>query len=551
MPITVTNQKPAELESLWLSPIAKDSDFYEDVKKNVISKLFDPLTPGTPAVIMDNATQLDADAINSNLFKCFGDNIDANAENWMKDLFSQTLAAYDPALPIRDAYAVQAGKKNKMLLPSSRVIYTPVDVIDASKQFLAGMVNSESFFATLAFYARVDSLGYYFVNEQAWEDFKAWFANEISMISSLISQETALMCNNLQKLKLDHLTESVIIRDNTDQNNEAYSFAKILQFYLNMFVTQHKQNNAQSPYVGLMPFTMSETICPKTIILVNVEKHARALPDQIKNEWDIIKASLSLKPKVLANGQIARLTAAQRLAATIAGAAGNRKTSQTMRAAIIKFRKTPPTQVDIYKYISRIYNKVAFVQNSENAVKAKKMTYQRPSRRHPDDPDKMGIATRIKYKPDLHIYLDCSGSISEPMYQDAIKMFIKLAKKMKVNFYFTSFSHIMSQPTKLHIQGHTAKQVYDEFKNIPKVSGGTDYEQIWHRINSDKKLQKQLSVIVTDFEYCPPNHFVKHPRFLYYAPMSVSNWKRLTLDAETFTKSMLGMLPDIRKHILM
>ena len=175
----------------------------------------------------------------------------------------------------------------------------------------------------------------------------------------------------------------------------------------------------------------------------------------------------------------------------------------------------------------------------------------RPSRRHPDDPDKPGLVVKTQFKPDLHIYLDCSGSISERDYQDAIKTCIKLAQKMKVNFYFTSFSHIMSETKKLHIKDRTLKEIYDEFKNTPKVGGGTDYEQIWHYINKSEARQKQVSVIISDFDYYAPNHYVKHPRFLYYAPISAYNWSTITSSAQSFVKSMLSICPNIRKHIMM
>ena len=44
-----------------------------------------------------------------------------------------------------------------------------------------------------------------------------------------------------------------------------------------------------------------------------------------------------------------------------------------------------------------------------------------------DSPDLKGKQTGIRFRPDIHVYLDCSGSISERNYQDAIKSLIKLA----------------------------------------------------------------------------------------------------------------------------
>ena len=56
---------------------------------------------------------------------------------------------------------------------------------------------------------------------------------------------------------------------------------------------------------------------------------------------------------------------------------------------------------------------------------------------------------------------------------------------------------------------------------------------------------------ISDFEYDAPNHYVKHPRFLYYAPISASNWQWIIKFATSFAKSMLNICPNIRKHILM
>ena len=122
---------------------------------------------------------------------------------------------------------------------------------------------------------------------------------------------------------------------------------------------------------------------------------------------------------------------------------------------------------------------------------------------------------------------------------------------MNVNFYFNSFSHYMSQTTKLRLKDRSLNDIYKEFRKIPKVSGGTDYEQIWHYINRSQKFSKEVSVVISDFKYTAPNHYVKHPRFLYYAPISTSSWKYITVAAENFTKSMLTICPNIRKHILM
>ena len=552
MAINTTNQQPTVLNSLYLDSLAATFDPYEIVKDNVIKPLFAPLIPSAPVTIDEDGKNLSVNDITSCLFNCSGDTTNSSEEIRMKEIFQQTLVYYDKSLAVQDVYAVQAGKKCNMLMPSPKVLYTPTDVIDASKQFLSSQLTYENYFATMAFYTRTATFGYYFANDAAWCEFKAWFAQQVQALpQNSIPLETNQLCTDLQAIKLNHLTESFVLRDDETQNNEPYSFARLFVFYLMMYEQQMRQTNAPLHLAGHLPFSFAENFCPRTIVIINVEKHAHAHPSEIKNEWDVIKAAMTMKPKVLGTNQIKKLTAISRMAKKMQGAGALTKSSAMNRSAVIRFRKTAPTSVDLYSYIMRIYKHTMFIQNSENAVKSKKMTFQRPSRRDPDNPDRQGVTTNVQYKPDLHVYLDCSGSISERDYQDAIKACIKLAKKMNVNFYFNSFSHIMSTSTKLNVKDKSLRDIYDVFKNTPKVCGGTDYEQIWHYINKTEKRGREVSIVISDFEYHAPNHYVKHPKFLYYAPISASNWKMITGYATSFAKSMLNICPNIRKHILM
>lgn len=551
MAINTNNQQPTMLNSHYIGSIAGTFDPVSTIENEIVKPLFSPLIPNQPVTIDKDGQNISASDITKLLVDCSQDTIVPASEDLMKEIFSQTLAYYDKSLSVQDVYAVQEGKKLNMLLPSAKVIYTPTDVIDASKKLLGGQLTPGGFFATISFYARIQSLGFYFANNVAWDEFKVWFMNEVSQIQQLLPPETWQLCLDLQKIQLNHLTESFVLRDNDSQNNDPYSFARIFVFYLMLYEQQLANNHAPSYMMGQMPFAFAEALCPLTVILINVEKHAHAHPAQIKSEWDTIKASMAMKPKVIGRNQLAKLTSIARMSQKMSTSSAMRQSSLLARSAVIKFRKTAPTSIDLYKYILKIYKHSEFIQNSENAVKTQRLTYQRPNRRDPHNPMLAGKSVSTKYKPDLHLYLDCSGSISEREYQDAIKSCIKLAMKMGVNLYFNSFSHIMSSSTKLHIQGKTPKEIYKEFKNTPKVGGGTDYEQIWHYINRSQKLGKEVSIIISDFEYYPPNHFVKHPRFLYYAPISTTNWTSLTNSAKDFCHSMLNICPDIRKKLLM
>lgn len=552
MTINVNNQQPGRIGYGSVYSLAGNFDPFAEVRDKIVAPLLVPLVPGAPVTIDVDGKTVDADAITSTLFSCCDDRVNVASEDLAKGLLSKLLVSYDTSLNVQDLYAVQAGKENQMLMPSPRVTYTPTDVIDAAKQLLSGQIRPEAFFATMAFYARLPMLGYYFANDIAWDQFKAWLANELTGVQSMLSVETVNLCTSLQAIRLNHMTEGIVIRDDEGQNNENYSFARLLPFYLDLYEAHCRQSGMPQHIIGRMPFSFSDNVCPRVIMLVNVERHACALPADIKKEWDIVKSAMRMKPKVLGNNQIAKLTAVARNVAKMAGYATSKQVAGNTRSATIRFRKSPPTYVDIYAQIERIYKHTAFVQSSENAIKQPRRTFQRPSRRDPNNPDIQGKTTGTAYRPNLHIYLDCSGSVTESMYRDAIKACIRLAKKMNINIYFSSFSHILSQTTKLPVKGKSVGQIYDIFQKVPKVSGGTDYELVWHYINASDRRAREVSLLISDFDYEAPNHYVKHPRFLYYAPVSTdkSYWSHITDKAKAFAQSMLGICPAIRKQIL-
>lgn len=130
-------------------------------------------------------------------------------------------------------------------------------------------------------------------------------------------------------------------------------------------------------------------------------------------------------------------------------------------------------------------------------------------------------------------------------------MLISMAKNMNVGLYFNSFSHILSQTTRLNLKDKSKAEIYRQFQKIDKVTGGTDYEQIWHFINRSPKRSKELSLIITDFEWEAPSAFIKHPKNLYYVPCSTFDWKIITGNAKMFAQSMLHNDPNIRKHLFL
>ena len=554
MPLNITNQKPVVLSPAYIPKITGDFDPMTLVQNTLVAPLRQPLVPGTPVTFADGANALGDDIIAQRIVDCCGEVTDVTAEAWARMLFQRTLQFFDQQAPlgIQNLFVIQAAVQEKLPFPiPGQVVYTPAqDVIPASKEFIGGFCSYEKYFASLALYARPETLGFYFVNETAFNDFKAWLQNETNNIAAqLPAQVNQLFADFQTDIKLDGLTESLTLRKDDSDGNDEYSFPRVLTAML-MRYTQ-----AISPAMyGVLPFNMGELFCPRSMVFVNVEKHAYASSRQVKEEWELINQSIQQQINMVSNTKLSKLTSTLRNIKKIQGQAANALTNlgqSVGRSQTIVFKSNSPTVVDITKLLRRIMSKMATVNRSQNSYKSVKASFAKPNRRDPDDFNKQGKTVSVRYYPDIHLYIDTSGSISEENYQDTVKACMAIAKKLNINIYFNSFSHVLSQCTLLKTANKTGRQLYAEFQRVPKVDGGTDYEQIWHYINRSKKRRREISLIITDFEWTPRNHYVEHPANLYYVPCSRMDWQYMTHCATSFAQAMLRNDPNIRKHILM
>ncbi len=552
MAITATNNKPAVLSPIYSAKLTGDYNPTEFIKSTIVDPLYTPLIAGAKATIQANGRSVSANDIIDMVLDACGDTINLTAEDALKELYNSTLVYYDKAkqMGVNDLFAVQAGASQKLPMPSPTVIYTPAaDVIPTARELLGGQCDPEKFFASLAFFARPNMLGFYFANEAAFDAFKTWFDTMCQPLqaSGFTTGDTNQILADFQNTKLNNLTESFALRENDSDNNEEYSFARI---FVAMLMEYTKQvSNAE---FGVLPFTLMELYCPRNIVLVNVEKHSRASAKQVRDEWDMIANALNMQIKMVSKNKLAKLTAIPRSLKKIAGAAAtaNAIVQGVQKAQRLRFSKTRPKTVDLTRIIKKIMDKMQWVAKSENVYKSVKPTYQKSNRRDPDDYNKMGRIIKTQYKPDIHLYIDTSGSVSEENYQDAVKSCINLAKKLNVNLYFNSFSHELSPCTKLRCKDRTLKEIYLEFQNVDKVTGGTDYTNVWNYINVSRKRQKEISVLMTDFEFYAPSRYIKHPRNLYYIPLSGMDWDCMVRSAESFCDSMMHNDPGIRNHLL-
>lgn len=547
----VNNQKPVILSPVYQTNASGAFDPVTCVTETLAKPLYQPMVQGSACTISSNGSDVSPDDITNRILACLQTSMDIASEDFIKELMSKCLITFPKNTPltVRSLFAVQSAAAENLPVPTPQCIYTPAtDVIPVSKEFLGGICTYDKYFATMAFYTRSETLGIYFANQTAFDQFKAWLATQVTALANLLPAQTNQLFTDFQALTLSGLTEGLVLRGHDGDNNDPYSFARTLTALLMNYAAV-----ANPSLYGILPFDLGELFCPKTVVLINVDAHTKATAKQINDEWDIINKSLQQKPNIISNRKLQNLTAVARAVSKMQTAAVNSgiKNGVVAKAAAIKFKKTAPTRASITKNLMQIVKKMGTVARSENIYKATKMSYQRPNRRDPDDWNKMGKMTSTQYRPDLHVYVDTSGSISEENYEYAIKTCIRIAKKLNVNLYFNSFSDVISQCTKLNTKDRSTEQMYRTFEKVPKVTGGTDFEQVWNYINCSKKRRRELSLMITDFGYRAPGKYVEHPKNLYYAPCALMSYASLTRYAENFVRSAEHNDPNIRAHILM
>lgn len=552
MAITVTGQRPVVLDPLHRPRITGDLDPAALVEATISDPLRTPLIPGVPAVIEEDGTDVSGD-LTGMLIACLGETAEPAAEARMAGVLGSTMLHHDgsTALPVSELFAAQEAVARTWPAPGPRVLYTARDdVIPAAKNLLAGVDDGGGLLASLDFAYHPNTLGFRFRDAAAFDDFTDWMVNNPAVSAVAVGDPSvAARITQLSGLHLSGLTESLRLRVGDDDGNEEYSFPRLLTWALMTWVSD-RRGAGHPEEAGILAFHAGELFRPRTMVLVNVEAHAHADPHAVDAEWDLINRALSNPVKILSRTDISKLTALPRAASKAVSAAGRSNDRCVGRSAAVAFRKSAPSPVNLYEGIMRALGRMGRVNRSQNVVRTVRTSFARANRRHPDDPNYPGRTTSQFYLPDIHLFLDTSGSISEENYQEAVQLLIGVAKKLGVNLYVSSFSHVLSAPTMLKVAGRSTRRIWEEFRRIPKVTGGTDYRQIWDFINASPVRARRLSLIITDFEWYPPPERLDHPKHLFYAPCGAVNWDRLVADARDFTAAMSHIEPAIHQRLI-
>ena len=556
----ITNHKPSQLEPTvvpaFVNQNPQSDEIFETFQNDVFTQLDQPLRQGLdPQYVFDGQPE-DKDSISETFVtELFLDEGESERSVKLRDFLAQTLLHYQPNFETIDAsLMVQNATAENLPLPivqgARSIVYTvATDVIPVAKQYLAGQVSFNYWATSFGFTFRVPALVVSMDTPDVYKEFQQYVQTTVAPFQSQLPIDANMALQEFYKTTLDDLAEGFRIRATVGDNNQDYSFARILHTCVMQFVSQNGQ-------AGIIPTSLKEIIHPTTIMFLNVEKHAHSNNRDINKTWN--SAMNMSKAKLIGLNKIKKLSEEEQLDAM-------RQRSNVRRSALMNKAKDPAsrkkkakpfgkqlkTSKQLTKEIVRILSKMKKVRMSNNVIKTRKTTFNKPNRRDPDNYDKPGIIYSHQYVPDIHVYLDTSGSISERNYKEACMAIIQLAQTLKTKLYLNSFSHVLSQPALVDIGNCSKETAWKRLQNIPKVSGGTDFDLVWDYIHQSSQRKQELAIMITDFEYTPSNSYTRPlPQNLFYVPCGGFDIDKLRRNATYFVNSTRRLDANLRHKII-
>lgn len=364
-----------------------------------------------------------------------------------------------------------------------------------------------------------------------------------------IDAATMDKCRQTAALTMEDLTEGLTLRKSQFDFTEDYSYARVVVSAAFDFVRneQRKAHTANRPAAAdVFVFDVAEWICPQALVFVNADAHARREPRDISLEWRTINNAMDGGLRIVSTNRISKLDLLPK------ELAGHKNVVRARELKAMEFRRDtnendfsdkPPTPKEAAKQIVRHLQKMAKTNRSENITRYVKRDFNRSSRRHPDDPNFPGRRIANRFYNDIHIYADTSGSMSETDYRDIVMLAATIAARLKVNLYFSSHSHVLSNEVKLPTREKSVGQVVEILRKVEKVSGGNNFAVVYNYIQASPERQRRLNIIATDFGWAAHggSNFV-HPANMIYVPAfdrhSSYAWDQVRDQAADFVNSM-------------
>lgn len=504
----ITNQQSVDYTDLM--PIISDPSIdlqtgTQTALKPLIERFFTPLQSNQPVTITLNHQDYSQNQFTTDLIKGLtSTDEDPKLNDQFSVLIHQSSQYKDSRIQnYKNIIANSILLKQKLPLPSANIKYTyDEDIQRQAKAYLTSPTDdnlqelNNGLIGTLIERPINDSWNFVLIkNKQEYDQIKDTIDQLINQ--SQVDPDTQKKATDIQSIQLDdHTTFNSWV---TGQDNDANQ--------INRFITKALIQNQ----TDWLPLNLHALIQPLGFSFINLETLINSDQHSYNTELNQI-ANVTNK---LVNF---KLTTFKKVATAKSINQSMQKPKQhqkqyTKTANMIAqrkqagFQKTMPSFKQQLNRLVQIVNSQTSQIMSDNSYKQTRTTFMRPNRRYPDDPNLRGSIQTTHYHPDLHIYLDTSGSIEESQYRSAVTMLIMITQKLKTNLYFTSFSHEILPPVKLITKNVSPAIVYSEIKRIPKASGGTEYENVWNMIDTIGRQSHvnaqapRLNFVITDFEY--------------------------------------------------
>lgn len=488
-----------QLQPLKIYPQDASKDI-NDMLNEITEQMIRDITCNVlPRQELDVCRQVFADAILTNL-------VDGQAQADLDILFSATLAGY--AIGKTDgAYLSQELWRNKLLEPSSKVVYVAVvsDVAGLARDYesVKDAWNRSALLAIIgAFYNNLNAMFLLCDDDTDLQNFKM-MANPL--LKAAGKQEIPPDFEIRNKI-----FDGIMLRGNyklMDSSCAPDSEARILASVA---------TKAWSHI--LMPTRTIEAFLPSMLVFFNARWLTRAtISEMLDAKNDMGKMATLDRSRILSVAKMATLGTVHRAAQKMA-VLQNRLDDTLAQSS---FRKSTGTFEITRINVRRVKEKIVKVMNkmknrdvSKNPVYHNFDTFQRPNRREPFNPDLPGMSMDLGYYPDIHLYVDTSGYITQEEYEDSVAMIIDIAKTLNCDIYFNLSA---TEEVAVRCRDCSKDQIWKDIEKIPKFPGGMTIDQVWRYINATKKNRRQLSLLLSDFYVVVPL-YVKHPENLYYIP---------------------------------
>lgn len=537
MNINIQNQSPTDFTTLMPKISHFDTTLTDEIN-NLVSDpftnaYFTPLQANTPVHIQLDQTIYDTDKIKELITKSLTSNDINTANDDQLSIITHQASKYRASTPQnwKQIVANTFLLKNNAELPTPTIVYTYEN--DIQNQAKAVIQNDNQQTRTQL---EIGLIGNLLNNPLS----RRWLfiltnSNDYQQIQqnlNLISNNNAALGNQLQQNVKD-IQQLALDKNDcftswvTGNNNDPNSFNRIVNYILNQL--------PNTKYTKILPLNLHAMLNPIGFSFINIEslinsdnlsyRHELKELEKITNRLVAFKVT-----------KLSKIQSAKTISQSINQKSHKKEYTKKRKSIRTKrksqgFSKTLPSANTQLKRLVKIVNHHISTMMSDNTYKNVRTTFMRPNRRHPNDPNLRGTIQTTKFRPDIHIFLDTSGSISEDQYKTGVTFLIKIAKKLNTNLFFTSFSHEITTPVKLKTKNASVKQIYHQIQLIPKASGGTEYENVWNMIdylevqNQKRHQAPQLNFMITDFAYdirssWSPRTNRASTKMLYYLPLA-------------------------------